>query len=76
MRPPGEFECFDRGGLAVRWTLGNGARLHLAANLADSPARSARPPGRVVYASHPSGGSAGNFAAPWSVLFTLEARVG
>jgi malto-oligosyltrehalose trehalohydrolase len=76
MRPPGEFECFDRGGLAVRWTLGNGARLHLAANLADSPARSARPPGRVVYASHPSGGSAGNFAARWSVLFTLEARVG
>lgn len=78
MRPPGEFECFDRGGLAVRWTLGGGAQLHLAANLADSPARSAPPPGRVIFASHlrPTGASAGNFAPPWSVLVTLEARVG
>jgi malto-oligosyltrehalose trehalohydrolase len=76
MRPPGEFECFDRGRLAVRWTLGDGARLHLAANLADSPARSASPPGRVIYASHPTGGSAGDVAAPWSVLVTLEARIG
>ena len=78
MRPPGEFECFDRGGLAVRWTLGDRARLHLAANLADSPARSAPPPGRVIYASHlrPAGAFAGNFALPWSVLVTLEPHVG
>jgi malto-oligosyltrehalose trehalohydrolase len=75
MRPGGDFECTGAGGLAVRWTLGDGARLHLTANLAAVPARIAQPPGRLIYASAaPSGDSpSGDLVAPWSVRVTLEA---
>ncbi|MGE5792442.1 MAG: malto-oligosyltrehalose trehalohydrolase [Bacteroidota bacterium] len=71
MRPGGEFECEGAGGLAVRWTLGDGARLHLAANLGDAPGRLAAPPGRLVHATERDAP-----AAPWSVIATLEAAGG
>jgi maltooligosyltrehalose trehalohydrolase len=78
MRPGGEFECAGEGGLAVRWTLNDGARLHLAANLAKAPTRLAAPPGHVIYATDaPHGGApAGDLVAPWSVMVTLEALGG
>jgi maltooligosyltrehalose trehalohydrolase len=73
-RPPGEFECFEPGGLAVRWTLREGARLHLLANLFDVPASLPPLPGRVLYASDPLPAVAltGNIATPWSVRVTLQ----
>jgi maltooligosyltrehalose trehalohydrolase len=68
MSSGGTFECVPPGALAVHWTLGDGARLHLAANLSAFPAETARPPGAAIYASGPSGAG----LTPWSVLWTLE----
>jgi hypothetical protein len=53
----------------VRWTLGDGARLHLLANLSSATAQARRPPGTTIYA-HPAGGPE---LAPWSVHWTLQA---
>ena len=64
----GTFECVSRAALAVHWTLGDGARLHLAANLSADSAAAVRPPGTVIYANGPL--DAG--LAPWSVVCTLE----
>ncbi len=74
MPPSGAFECVEPGALAVHWTLGDGARLHLVANLADSPGSLPLPPGSVLYASDPlpAGVLTGNVLAPWSVVWTLE----
>lgn len=74
MPAAGEFEWAEPGVLAVRWTLGDGARLHLVANLADAPGSRPLPPGTVIYASDPlpDGVSTGNVLAPWSVVWTLE----
>jgi maltooligosyltrehalose trehalohydrolase len=73
MRRAGEFDCTAPGGLAARWTLGDGTRLHLLANLADRPADLALPPGRVLFATEPAPSGGGRPA--WSVCFTLERRV-
>jgi maltooligosyltrehalose trehalohydrolase len=77
-RPPGEFECFEPGGLAVRWTLLGGSTLHLLANLSDAPASLLPPPGRVLFASDSLAADAltGNIAAPWSVRVTLQGADG
>jgi len=74
LAPPGAFTCIEPGALAVHWTLGDGARLHLAANFADAPARLPAPPGTVLYAADPP--PAGGVLAPWSVIVTLEAAGG
>jgi malto-oligosyltrehalose trehalohydrolase len=78
MRSAGAFECVEPGALAVHWPLGDGARLHLVANLADAPASLPLPAGRVIYASDlpPAGVLTGNVLAPWSVAWTLEAADG
>lgn len=70
LRAGGAFECHGATCLAARWTLGDGARLHLAANLGDSPATLHAPPGALLYSNaeaRPDG-----LAAPWSVRFGLE----
>jgi len=67
----GTFSASDRAGLAVHWTLGDGSRLHLFANLSAVPAeRVAPPPGEVIYAS---GAIRDGTAPPWSVIWTVEA---
>ena len=68
MLPGGEFECLASGVLAVRWTLGDGARLHLRANLADAAAAVPPAPGLPIYES----AGAGAALPPWSVRWTLE----
>jgi malto-oligosyltrehalose trehalohydrolase len=74
LAPSGAFTCVEPGALAVHWTLGDGARLHLAANFADAPASLPLPAGTVLYASDPlpAGVLTGNVLAPWSVIVTLE----
>ncbi len=67
----GAFECRGATCLAVHWTLGDGARLHLAANLGGDAAELAPPPGALVYSS--AAALPDGRAAPWSVRFTLEA---
>jgi malto-oligosyltrehalose trehalohydrolase len=71
MRAPGTFAASDRAGLAVHWTLGDGAHLHLVANLSAVAADGVAPPaGEVIYAR---GAIRDRSAAPWSVTWTLEA---
>jgi 1,4-alpha-glucan branching enzyme len=67
-RGSGSFECVAPGALAVHWTLGDGARLHLAANLAPVTARMAPAPGVPIYAH----GRSGHLLAPWAVAWTIE----
>jgi malto-oligosyltrehalose trehalohydrolase len=61
--------------LNVAWTLGDGARLGLAANFgpADSPPV-ALPRGETLYASGAPGARARGVLPPWSVVVALEAR--
>jgi malto-oligosyltrehalose trehalohydrolase len=71
MPASGAFSASDRAGLAVHWTLGDGSRLHLLANLSAVPAAPvAPPPGQVIYAS---GAIRGGAAPPWSLIWTVEA---
>ncbi len=71
----GQYELLGERGLQVEWTLGDGARLRLVANLSDTPlAAVAEPAGRTIYTC-----TMGNAApwteghlAPWSVIWTLE----
>jgi maltooligosyltrehalose trehalohydrolase len=70
LRSGGAFDCPGATCLAVRWTLGDGARLHLAANLGERPTALHAPPGELLYSNaeaRPDG-----LAAPWSVRFGLE----
>ncbi len=74
MRPGGDFSIED-GVLRVRWTLGAGSRLHLAANFAASASGPLPPPpGRLLYASPAAAGDGASqwTLPPWSVAFTLE----
>ncbi len=70
----GSFTVAEPGALAVQWTLGDGSRLHLAANLADRPTARAVPGrGAVIYASDARASAlAARALPPWSVLWTLE----
>jgi malto-oligosyltrehalose trehalohydrolase len=60
----------------VRWRLGDGARLTVAANLGGGPGpRVALPDAPLLYSTHaPPGGGAG--LAPWSVTWWLEPAAG
>jgi malto-oligosyltrehalose trehalohydrolase len=76
MRSGGDFHIEETGVLRVRWTLGDGSRLHLLANFAATASGpAALPPGRIVYASTPLGARAAapDVLPPWTVAFTLEA---
>jgi 1,4-alpha-glucan branching enzyme/maltooligosyltrehalose trehalohydrolase len=71
MPASGAFTASDRAGLAVHWTLGDGSRLHLLANLSGAAAESvAAPPGEPIYAR---GAVRDGAAPPWTVIWTLEA---
>jgi 1,4-alpha-glucan branching enzyme len=75
MRPSGAFEV-DRGDvLYVDWTLGDGARLHLAANFSRSEAHRVKAQrGEVLYATERDDSSAGELLMlPCSVIVTLDA---
>jgi malto-oligosyltrehalose trehalohydrolase len=63
------------GVLAVDWTLGDGARLHLIANLADAPRSGIElPAGRLLFASgaDPADPTTRKALPPWTVVWTLE----
>ncbi len=76
MAPNGTYVAHERAGLAVHWTLGDGARLHLAANLSATRATDvASPPGQVLYASAAVEDARlpDCVLPPWSLVWTLEA---
>ena len=64
------------GLLAVRWTLGDGSRLHLTANLQDAArTRVELPVGRLLYTTSENLGTAltGSALPAWTVVWTLIA---
>ena len=70
----GRFDVRSPGVLRVEWALGAAARLHLLANLCDTPAFDVfPPPGRLLYA-HGAAGSrplATDVLSAWTVVWTL-----
>jgi malto-oligosyltrehalose trehalohydrolase len=65
------FDTIGAGGLAVDWTLGDGARLHLRANFSGLACAQMPPaPGRIV---HAEGAARDAVRAPWSGTWSLEA---
>ncbi|HKY01948.1 MAG TPA: DUF3459 domain-containing protein, partial [Burkholderiales bacterium] len=75
MKASGSYIAHERSGLTAHWTLGDGARLHLSANLSNTATRETlAPPGHVFYSSAgitdislPDG-----VLPPWSVMWSLE----
>lgn len=75
MAPSGAYVAHERAGLLVHWTLGDGARLQLTANLRAAPAEDvAAPDGEVLYATPaiadtrlPDGR-----LPPWSVVWAIR----
>jgi maltooligosyltrehalose trehalohydrolase len=66
----GEWRPLAARALSVTWRLGDGSRLALFANFAETPvALSALPEGRILYVSHKEPGAA---LPPLSVLYTLS----
>ena len=64
------FETHGAAGLAVDWTLGDGARLHLRANFSDGEARAI--PRAAGTALHIEGGASEDRFPPWSGVWSLE----
>jgi maltooligosyltrehalose trehalohydrolase len=62
-----EYRTAGERGLRVRWTLGDGSALALAANLGPEPGSGFEASGRTLYALGEPGG-------PWSVAWYLEER--
>ena len=59
------------GGVAVDWTLGDGARLHLRANFSAAPEpRIARAPGAILHVE--GGAREAEGLPPWGGIWTLE----
>ena len=73
----GAFEVYGEDVLCVHWTLGDGSRLHLAANFSPNVQPLAPLPGIVIYATDaseaPQAGASVSMLAPQSVVFALEA---
>ena len=66
------FALIGEHGLAVDWTLGDGARLHLRANFSATPlAAMTPPPGEPIYATAATARGSGGLPA-WGALWTLE----
>ena len=66
------FEAHPPGGVAVDWTLGDGARLHLRANFSGTAAPRLTPgPGKALHAVGQADAARG--LGPWSGAWTLEA---
>ncbi|HYH22468.1 MAG TPA: malto-oligosyltrehalose trehalohydrolase [Azospirillum sp.] len=67
----GRYEVTGRSGLAARWRLGDGSRLHLRANLSDTPAPGLTgAPGRILWTE--GDGIRDGALAPWSVIWSIE----
>lgn len=65
-----EYEVLDDKVIAVRWTLGDGSHLHLAANLRDAPAEFAGlAERRIIWLQ---GDIQGTAIGGWSCVFSLE----
>ena len=66
----GNAHAADSGVLTASWRMGDGAALHLLANLSDrAVAHQAETKGATIW-----GGDAGNPLPPWSVFWRREAR--
>ena len=75
IRSGGAYEVVDGDVLRVDWTLGDGSRLHVLANLSDASCGEIEvPPGEVIYASDlpAEGDFAGRIMPACTVLVTLE----
>jgi len=57
------------GAVLVKWTLGDGSWLTLAANLSDNPLKVQRPGGREIFSIGPV---EDNRLGAWSVVWTLH----
>ena len=67
----GRYEVVGRSGLSVQWRLGDGSRLHLRANLSDTPTPGLTDaPGRVVWTE--GEGVRDGVLSPWSVIWSIE----
>ncbi|MFO1431733.1 MAG: malto-oligosyltrehalose trehalohydrolase [Candidatus Competibacteraceae bacterium] len=69
------FTVLGKRGLRVEWTLGDGSRLYLLANLGEQPIAEVSPPeGEVVFASQEGllAEPTEQILPPWSVLWRLE----
>jgi len=76
-RPSGSFTVDDERLLAVDWTLGDSASLHLRANFADAPSsQMQRPQGQVLFDTHATAADEAGFIRlpPYAVLYTLESQ--
>jgi maltooligosyltrehalose trehalohydrolase len=73
------FSVSGEAGIAVDWTLGDGARLHLRANFGDDECSMAGAPGTVLHTEEgpsprtPSEAQEEMTLPPWSGVWTLEA---
>jgi malto-oligosyltrehalose trehalohydrolase len=71
LRRGGAFSVVGEAGLRVEWTFDDGAVLRLAANVSGAGITGmARPPGRVIYASHAE--EQGGLMPPWSVVYSWQ----
>ena len=68
----GEYSILGDKGLSVRWNLGDGSRLSLAANLSDEPLRAGPPEslGFGIFSTHPD--VSGGVLPGWYVGWRLE----
>ena len=67
----GAYEVAGRGGVSVRWRLGDGSTLHLRANLSGTPVPGlTEPPGRPLW-TEGEGVRDGALSA-WSVIWSIE----
>ncbi|OGA34985.1 MAG: hypothetical protein A3F75_13005 [Betaproteobacteria bacterium RIFCSPLOWO2_12_FULL_64_23] len=74
IRSGGDFRVEAGGLLRVQWTLGEGSRLHLVANVAATASGPVTmPPGQIVYANPKvEGGAQPRKLPPWFVAYALE----
>ena len=78
-RGPADARLFGRAGLAVVWTLADGCRLTLLANLSDEPVgtdATARPRGRLIFDEPASAADAraAERLGPWTVHWYVGER--
>ncbi|WP_245986029.1 malto-oligosyltrehalose trehalohydrolase [Azospirillum thermophilum] len=65
------FEVVGNGGIRICWRLGDGSRLHLIANLSDTPVPGlTEPSGRILWTE--GGGVRDGVLDRWSVVWSLE----
>jgi maltooligosyltrehalose trehalohydrolase len=65
----GSFEILGESAVHVRWRMGDGSKLHLAANLADRPLCKVQTPGRRLWSV---GVDVADTLGPWGVNWSIE----